>query len=89
MTAEQWLGVWIVIGGIVLFATTAVTVAVGLAWILNAREAGRGGCRVRGCRLEAGRHGCTRAPVAEGSAAGDTADLARVGWAECRLEKRR
>ena len=89
MTAEQWLGVWIVIGGLVLFGTTAVIVAVGLALMLNAREAGRGGCRGQGCRREAGRHGRTRAPVAEGSAAGDLADLARVGRAECRLEKRR
>ncbi len=89
MTAHQWLGVWIVIGGIVLFAATAVAVAVGLAWTLNAREASRGGCHGQGCRREAGRHGCTRAPVAEGAAAGDLADLARVGWADCRLEKRR
>jgi hypothetical protein len=84
MTADQWIGVWLLVAAAVQATAATVLVVGGLAVLRQRKDGGRGGCRGPGCRLEAGRHGCTTTPAAEGPAAGDLTTLARAGWVEVR-----
>jgi hypothetical protein len=80
MNASQWIGLWLHVAAAVVMTSTVAIVVVGLATVLNRKDERRGGCRGTGCRLEAGRHGCTKTRAVEGPAARDLATLARAGW---------
>ena len=82
MTADQWIGVWLVVAAAVFATFTVCVVSVGLAVVMNRRDGDRGGCRGRGCRRDAGRHGCKRSGAVEGPAASDLTTLARAGWVD-------
>lgn len=60
MNASQWIGLWLIVAAAVVMTSTVAIVVVGLATVLNRKDERRGGCRGTGCRLEAGRHGCTK-----------------------------
>jgi hypothetical protein len=89
MTADQWIGVWLLVAAAVQATAATVLVVGGLAVLRQRKDGGRGGCRGPGCRREAGRHGCTTTPAAEGPAAGDLTTLARAGWVEIRDSRTR
>jgi hypothetical protein len=89
MTTDQWIGVWLLVAAAVQATAATVLVVGGLAVLRQRKDGGRGGCRGPGCRLEAGRHGCTTTPAVEGPAAGDLKTLARAGWVEVRDSRTR
>lgn len=76
MTLEQWIGVWVIVAGMLIGAGTAIGVTLSLyVWLLKQDER-RYGVRCRWSRPEAGSG--WRGPAVDGPT--DRQALARVGW---------
>lgn len=89
MTVSQWLGVWLIATTAMFTTATVVIVVGGLLLAFPNRDERRGGCRGRGCRRDAGPHGCTKTRAVDGPAARDLATLARVGWVDLDTVRKR
>jgi hypothetical protein len=78
----QLIGFLLIASAAFVMTFTVGTVVIGMAIVMNRRDVVRGGCRGPGCRLEAGRHGCTWSGAVDGPAASDLTTLARAGWVD-------